>query len=147
MDTNNNIKETKMFNNTKVYNKYNYDWSNKEHLRKYHLNYYHLHKTIKVKTELDEEHKKTEWKCDICNQVFNSCKSRHNNTKKHINNIKIMNGELNKELILIKKNILKETDKGTWKCDVCDHVYYAKNKEPHCNTQKHIKNVDKLMVK
>ena len=67
-----------------------------------------------------------DWKCDVCNiEIKLGNKTKHLNTKKHI------------------QNVSHENCEKTWKCDVCNIVINIYSKENHLKSSRHRKNMDR----
>ena len=93
---------------------------------------------FQCKYQSDEERKKAyreqqnsysmkDWKCDVCDIVIKrGNKTKHLNTKKHIQNASQINCE------------------KTWKCDICDIVVNIYSKENHLKSLRHEENMDSM---
>ena len=83
--------------------------------------------------------------CAVCNvDVFQTSLSHHNKTKIHITN-------WNKKYPDNQKSYneddtyyaKKKTEEKRIKCEVCDVIVYEKNMDKHCESKKHINNLEK----
>ena len=66
-----------------------------------------------------------DWKCDVCDiEIKLGNKTKHLNTKKHI------------------QNVSHENCEKTWKCEFCNIVINIYSKENHLKSLRHKKNMD-----